>query len=110
MSLPRASEKTSLFPADNAAVVSIVSTGQCKIDRAKHLIRCLSFFLDRWGGGGGVSLVCKHVLGVRNSGADALSHGNLPGLVPDADERPTTLPDNLLQRLVSRTPDWTKAD
>ncbi len=94
---------------DNAAVVSIVNTGRCKMDRAMHLMRCLSFFLARWG----VSLGCKHIPGVRNSAADALSRGNLPSfqrLVPDADERPTVLPDILLQCLVSGTPDWTKVD
>ena len=39
---------------DNAAVVSIVNSGRSKVDRAMHLMRCLSFFLARWD----VSLVC----------------------------------------------------
>ena len=30
---------------DNAAVVSIVNSGRSKVDRAMHLMRCLSFFL-----------------------------------------------------------------
>ncbi len=34
---------------DNAAVVSIVSTGGSKMDRAVRLMRCLSFFLARLG-------------------------------------------------------------
>ena len=32
---------------DNAAVVSIVNSGRSKVDRAMHLMRCLSFFLAR---------------------------------------------------------------
>ncbi len=44
------------------------------MDRAMHLMRYLSFFLARWE----VSLVCKHIPGVRNSAADAMSHGNFP--------------------------------
>ena len=35
---------------DNAAVVTIVNSGRSKMDRAKHLMRCLSFFLAWWGG------------------------------------------------------------
>ncbi len=84
---------------DNAAVVAIVNSGRSKMDRAMHLMRCLSFFLARWG----VSLVCRHIPGTQNGAADALSRGDLPSfqrLVPRADREPTTLPDNLLQCLV----------
>ena len=34
---------------DNAAVVAIVNSGRSKMDRVMHLMRCLSFFLTRWG-------------------------------------------------------------
>ncbi len=94
---------------DNAAVVAIVNSGRSKMDRAMHLMRCLSFFLARWG----VSLVCRHIPGTQNGAADALSCGVLPSfqrLVPRADREPTTLPDNLLQCLVHGTPDWTRVD
>jgi len=35
--------------SDNAAVVAIVNSGRSKMDRVKHLMRCLSFFLAKWG-------------------------------------------------------------
>ena len=79
------------------------------MDRAMHLMRCLSFFLARWC----VSLVCRHIPGAQNGAADALSRDDLPSfqrLVPRADVEGTTLPDNLLQCLVFGTPDWTKVN
>ncbi len=94
---------------DNAAVVAIVNSGRSKVDRAMHLMRCLSFFLARWG----VSLKCRHIPGVLNGAADALSRNALPSfqrLVPGANESPTVLPDRLLECLVLGTPDWTRVD
>ena len=94
---------------DNAAMVAIVNSGRSKMDRTMHLMRCLSFFLARWG----VSMVCRHISGAQNGAADALSCGDVPSfqrLVPGADKAPTVIPDNLLQCLVLGTPDWTKVD
>ena len=79
------------------------------MDRTMHLMRCLSFFLARWG----VSMVCSYMLGAQNGVADALSRGDVPSfqrLVPGADKAPTVIPDNLLQCLVLGTPDRTKVD
>ena len=76
---------------DNAAVVAIVNSGRSKMDRAMHLMRCLSFFLARWW----VTLVCRHIPGAQNGAADALSRDDLPSfqrLVPQADSAPTVLP------------------
>ena len=76
---------------DNAAVVAVVNSDKSKMDRATHLMRCLSF---RWG----VSMICKH-----NGAADALSCGDLPSfqrLVPGEDKATTPIPDGLLQCLV----------
>ncbi len=44
---------------DNMAVVTIVNSGRSKMDRAMHLMRCLSVFLARWD----VSLVFQHIPG-----------------------------------------------
>ncbi len=93
---------------DNAAVVAIVNSGRSKMDRAMHLMRCLSFFLARWG----VSLKCRHIPGVQNGAADALSRNALPSfqrLVPEVNELPTVLPDRLLESLVHGTPGWTRS-
>ena len=79
------------------------------MNRAMHLMRCLSFFLARWG----VVLVCSHIPGVPNGAADALSRNALPSfqrLVPGASEVPTVLPNDLLECLVWGTPDWTNVD
>ncbi len=45
---------------DNMAVVAIVNSGRSRMDKAMHLMRCLSFFLARWD----VTLVCQHIPGV----------------------------------------------
>lgn len=94
---------------DNAAVVAIVNSGRSKMDRAMHLMRCLSFFLARWD----MSFVCQHIAGVDNSAADALSRDSLSlfqRLVPEAARDPTPIHEGLLQCLVQGTPDWTKVD
>ncbi len=100
---------TVLCLCDNAAIVAIVNSGRSKMDRAMHLMRCLSFFLARWG----ISLVCRHISGSLNGAADALSRNAFPSfqrLVPGTSMMPTVIPDNLLQCLVLGTPDWTKVD
>ena len=100
---------TILCLCDNAAVVTIVNSGRSKMDRVMHLMRCLSFFLARWG----ISLVCRHLPGSLNVAVDALSRDALPSfqrLVPGASTVPTVIQDCFLQCLVLGTPDWTKID
>ena len=46
--------KTVLCRCDKMAVVAIVNSGRSRMDRAMHLMRCLSFFMARWD----VALVC----------------------------------------------------
>ncbi len=58
---------------DNMAVVAIVNSGRSKMDKAMHLMRCLSFFLAQWD----VTLVRQHIPGVENNAADALSRDSL---------------------------------
>ena len=94
---------------DNAAVVAIVNSGRSKVERAMHMMRCLSFFLARWS----VSLVCRHIPGIQNGAADALSRNALLSfqrIMPGASESPTVLPDRLLKCLVQGSPDWTSID
>ena len=106
---PRWKGRTVLCRCDNAAVVAIVNSGRSRMDRAMHLMRCLSFFLARWE----VSLICRHIPGVENGAADALSRDDLPSfqrLVPEAAREPCSLPEQLLQCVVASTPDWTQVD
>ena len=94
---------------DNTAVVAIVNSGRSRMDRAMHLMRCLSFFLARWG----VPLVCRHIPGVENGAADAFSMNDLCSfqrLKPEAKTEPVRLPECLLWCLVEGTPDWTRVD
>ena len=94
---------------DNAAVVAIVNSGRSRMDRAMHLMRCLSFFLARWD----MMFVCSHIPGTDNFAADALSRNSLSSfqsLVPEAEADPTPIHEDLLQCLVHDTPDWTKVD
>ncbi len=79
------------------------------MDRAMHLMRCLSFFLARWN----MSFVCEHIPGVDNGAADALSRDSLSmfqSLIPEAAREPTPNHEGLLQCLVEETMDWTKVD
>lgn len=94
---------------DNMAVVAIVNSGRSKMDKAMHLMRCLSFFLAQWD----VTLVCQHIPGVENNAADALSRDSLSlfqQLVPEAAKDATPIPEGLIQCLVTDSPDWTKVD
>ncbi len=94
---------------DNMAVVAIVNSGKSKMDKAMHLMRCLSFFLAQWD----VTLVCQHIPGVENNAADALSRDSLSlfqQLVPEAAKDATPIPEGLIQCLVTDSPDWTKVD
>ena len=54
-----------------------------------------------------MSLVCRHIPGVQNGAADALSRNALPQLVPGASEVPTALPDVLLEWGPQIGPVWT---
>ncbi len=84
-------------------------SGKSKMDRAMHLMWCLSFFLAQWD----VTLVCQHIPGVDNGAADALSRDSLllfQQLVLESAAEATHIPVGLLQCLVRDTPDWTKVD
>ncbi len=56
---PRWKGLTAQCRCDNAAVVAIINSGRRRMDRAMHLMRCMSFFLARWE----ASLVCTHIRG-----------------------------------------------
>ena len=58
---------------DNEAVVSVVNSGACRDKQIAHLMRCVFFIEAHFD----FSLVAKHVPGVSNSEADAISQNNL---------------------------------
>ena len=94
---------------DTAAIVAIINSGRSRMDRAMHLMRCLSFFLAHWD----MMFVCSHIPGTDNCAADPLSRNSLSSfqsLVPEAEADPTLIHEDLLKCLVHDTPDWTKVD
>ena len=102
--------KTIQCRTDNAAVVANVNSGRSKRSAiAMHLMRTLFFVMARFN----MVLVAAHVPGRENEAADALSRDNLPffyAQVPNAARSPSRVPQELLELLIRRQPDWTSAD
>ena len=93
--------------SDNEAVVAVVNSGYSRDTQLMHLARCLFFALAAWD----ISLYARHIPGVLNTVADAISRDNLSLLfskVPGAEPRPTAVPLDLLELLVTSQPDWTQ--
>ena len=93
--------------SDNEAVVAVVNSGYSRDSQLMHLTRCLFFALAAWD----VSLYARHIPGVLNNVADAISRNNLSILfskVPDVDPRPTSVPSELVELLLITQPNWTR--
>ena len=91
---------------DNAAVVSIINSGRSKDELAMHLVRCLAFFAAYFE----YRVQAIHIPGRENGAADALSRNRLVQFrtqVQLAEAQPSPLPEELLDMLVYRRPDWT---
>lgn len=83
------SSKRILFLSDNQAVVSILQSGTSRSPEIMSLVRCLHLCAAKHN----FSHTAKHVPGVSNSIADALSRFNMQvfrQLAPEADLLPTT--------------------
>ena len=102
--------KTVQCRTDNAAVVAIVNSGRSKrSDIAMHLMRSLFFIMAKFD----LTIFATHVPGRENGAADALSRDNLPlfhAQVPNAAKSPSRVPQELIELLIHRRPDWTSAD
>ena len=92
--------------SDNEAVVAVKNSSYSRVSHLMHLTRCLFFFaLAAWD----ISLYARHILGVLNYVADAISQDNIFVLfskVPEADPRPTSVPGELVELLLINQPDW----
>ena len=98
--------KTVRCLCDNAAVVAIIRSGTARIPLAMHLMRSLFFFTAHFQ----MSLVADHIPGHHNEAADAISRNNLTLFyqqVPEAEQLPTPIPQELWEILVTHQPDWT---
>ena len=65
-----------LFRSNNQSVVAAVNSGSSRDHTMAHLLRCLFFFSASWQ----FTLVAKHIPGVQNFTADALSRDRAPTL------------------------------
>ena len=96
-------ESTLRVRSDNMAVVHALTSGAAKDPRLMHLLRCLHFFTARHQ----ISICARHVPGVLNTAADALSRNNMSVFfqcAPQAAQAPFPVPSQLL---IWHSPDWT---
>ena len=86
---------------DNQAVVEIINWRSSKDQEAMHLLRCLSFAEARFG----FFITAKHISGIHNILADALSRDNVPFFLshfPQASHAPAKVPPEILEVLINQ--------
>ena len=94
---------------DNAAAVAMINKRTSSHPLSMHLLRCLFFICAKHG----ITLSAAHLAGWKNKAADALSRDDISTFrneVKDASPVPSTIAKELLEVLVSRTPNWLSAD
>ena len=91
---------------DNMAVVAAVNKGSARDPTLMHLLRILAFLtaiLD-------ITLTARHLPGVQNTSADALSRNNLSlffSLNPQASPIPAIIPPELREMVFNQSLRWT---
>ena len=91
---------------DNSAVVWAVNKGSARDPKLMRLLRILCFFCAVYK----ISLSARHLPGVQNSSADALSRNNsrlFSALNPQASPHPLVVPNELHQLVFNRALIWT---
>jgi len=97
---------------DNIAVVFALNKGCARDPQLMRLLRALFFFCAVWC----ISLSARHIAGVLNDSADALSRNNVSlffSLNPQAFPHPSPIPQELLELVFNRgllwtSPSWTR--
>ena len=100
------SSTTVLAFSDNMAVVSAITAGRARDPLLMHLLRCLHFFCAHYG----IVLRARHIAGVQNTAADALSRDKREvflSCAPQAPLTPSHIPQSLLDMLLRSELDWT---
>ena len=95
-----------LVRSDNMAVVYCLTTGSARDPLLMHLLCCLYYITASYQ----IDIVARHVPGVLNTAADALSRNSMTTLfnvTPQARAEATQIPDTLLDILFHQRPDWT---
>ena len=96
---------TVLVRSDNTSVVAALTSGSAKDPLLMNLLRCLHFYLAHFD----IHLVARHLAGVENTAADALSRDNLTVFFqcqPLANPSPSPLQPALNELLLLQSPDW----
>ena len=95
--------------SDNMEVVCALTSGRARDPLLMHLLRCLHFFCAHYG----VVIQARHIVGVQNTAADALSRDKRDvflSCVPQASDLPAHIPQALRDMLLVSQPDWTSRD
>ena len=90
---------------DNAAVVAAVNKGAAKDPALSHLLRVLALVAATLN----LYVVARHLPGVENTAADALSRNKLQlffSITPQASAIPTIVPPELRELVFSKDPHW----
>ena len=94
---------------DNAAVVAMINKYTSTNPMAMRLLRCLHFICAKYA----ITLSAEHILGSRNTAADALSRNKLSEFFeekPAAQKEPSAITVSLMEVLINRQPNWLSAD
>ena len=94
---------------DNAAVVAAVNKGSARDPALMRLIRLLTLLCTILN----ITVTARHLPGVQNASADALSRNELPVyfcLNPQASPVPAILPNELQELVFNRSLRWTSPD
>ena len=92
-----------IFHSDNMAVVDLLRKRTSPDPLVMHLLRCFIFYAAVYH----FSFEAKHIAGVNNTAADAISRNNMTlfhSLVPQVVHSP--VPEPVLELLVHQRPDW----
>ena len=99
-------ENIILVRSDNMSVMIALVSGAARDPLLMHLLRCLHFLTACHQ----IGVQSRHIAGVLNTAADALSRDNLSTFyrcIPQADKTSSTVPVQLLGMLLHQRPDWT---
>ena len=91
------------FVSDNMAVVALLNSRTSSDTLLMHLLRCLTFYAAFFK----FELESAHIPGTDNTAADAISRNNITlfhSLVPHISQ--VTIPQTVIDLLVTRRPDW----
>ena len=100
---PHWSGKHVRFHLDNMAVVSVLTSRTARDPLLLHLLRCFSFYSAHFC----FHFSARHIVGVTNVVADALSRNNLPlfmSLISQTTQY--IIPPSLHELLIATRPDW----